>query len=122
MTALKRSVWDGTDWVPWQTANIPDEPLFVPGVTMPWYVPAEDLSGGRNVGNLPGVTLVPYAGGAAGGGALLQLAAGTYTNVDFGDRRLDPRGAVTLNNCRVTLTSSNYGADSINAVVQRLNG
>jgi hypothetical protein len=119
---LERTVWDGTVWVPWQTADIIPEPQFVPGVTMPFYVPMLDFSGPKNVGNLPGVTLTPYLGTTAGGGALTQLPAGTYNNVDFGDRRLDPRGVVTLNNCRVTLTTSDFGATSITAVIQRLNG
>lgn len=119
---LERTVWNGTAWVPWQTAEIVPEPAFVSGVTMPFYIPASDFSGAKNVGNLAGVTLTPYLGTTAGGGALVQLAAGTYNNVDFGDRRLDPRGVVTLNNCRITLTTSNFGATSIGAVVQRLNG
>lgn len=120
--ALERAVWTGAVWQVFQTAGTTATP-FVPGVTMPRYIPTADFSGAKNVGNLPGVTLTPYGG--AGGGAILQLTSGTYTDTDFGDRRLDLQGTVTLNNCRVCLTTSNYSGyttDGIQAVVQRLNG
>jgi hypothetical protein len=119
---LERTVWDGTQWLLWQDAEGPSVPRFTPGVTMPEYVPTSNFTGAKNVGNLPGVTLTPYQGTLVGNGSLVQIPAGTYNNIDFGDRRLDVRGAVTMNNCRVTLTSANWGTTSIPAVVQRLNG
>lgn len=119
---LERTVWDGAAWVTFAAA-VPSQPsTFVPGVTMPQYVITPGLNGAKNVGNIAGTPLTAYLGGAAGNGALVLLPAGTYTNIDFGDRRLNPQGTVTLNNCRVVLTTSNFGVDGIGAVLQRLNG
>lgn len=80
-------------------------PPFVPGETMPYYEVTIDFSGERNVGNLPGVALVPYPGRCDGG--VMRLEAGTYENYDFGNCLLDVRGDVVMNNCRGVL-ADNY--------------
>lgn len=120
---LRVATWTGADFITRTgPARVVQTPGFIPGITMPFYIPNADLDlAAKNVGNRKGVALTTYTGTITGGVATLT-GSGTYTNILF-PCVVDIQGPVTLINCRVVVpTSYTTTSDSIKACVRMLNG
>lgn len=112
----------GGAWVP-ILSNISEDPgteAFIPGETMPIYVPNVNLDAAtKNIGNLAGVARTAYASTVANGTTSLQTAA-TIQNKDFINTMVDVRANITFKNCRFVATT--YTATSFPALVRSLLG
>lgn len=96
-----------------------DESLYTDGGSVAVQVPdtfVTGISGGIarrgtppsafNTGNIEGVALSNYSGPNAGGELVISVAGTTYTNVNFGNTRVDVRAPnVKFINCKWTCTN-----------------
>lgn len=102
------------------TPSDPGGGSFIPGETMPIYIPNVDVNAAvKNIGNAPGVTRTAYPGTVTGGITNLQTP-GTIENRDFIDTVTDVRASITFKNCRFITT--NYTAASYPSLVRSILG
>lgn len=112
-------IWNGLKYQDLVTGGTFDP--FTPGVTEPYYEPAADFSGRRNVGTNPNVPLTRWAGTYTAG--IAQITDGAlYENMLFDGGVVDMRSGATFRNCRFVLPKTYTQTDSVKAVVRILNG
>lgn len=120
---LRKARWTGSSFQTWiGAARSIADPVYVPGVSIPFYEPYSDLAlAPKNVGNKAGVTLTTYTGTITNGVASLTDGA-TYTNILF-PCVVDIKNSERLINCRIVVPATYITtADSIKACVRTLNG
>jgi len=92
---------------------------FIPGETRPFYEPALNYDGAKNIGNLFGVNRTAATVNTFG---VTQIST-NQTNKNFTNSVLDIRASIDFNNCRITMEGNDYTiADSIRGMIRVLNG